>query len=71
LLPEIETRFQLKPDELKACADSSETYDILKKSSAEGNAAKVEGTPTIYLNGKKLNYGNFLPVLSGAVNSID
>lgn len=71
LLPEIQEKFQLKTDELRACADSSATYDLLKKSSAEGIAAKVEGTPTIYLNGKKLDSGHILPVLSAAINELD
>jgi protein-disulfide isomerase/uncharacterized membrane protein len=71
LLPEIQEKFQLKTDELRACADSSATYDLLKKSSAEGNAAQVNGTPTIYLNGKKLESGQVLQILTAAVNELN
>ncbi len=71
LLPEIEKKFQIKPTELSACADSSATYDTLKKSSAEGEKAKVSGTPTIYLNGKKLGYGHILQVLTAAVAELN
>lgn len=71
LLPEIQAKFQLKTDELRACADSSATYDLLKKSSAEGNTAQVSGTPTIYLNGKKLESGHILQILSAAVNELN
>lgn len=71
LLPEIERQFQVKATDLKACADSSATYELLKKSSEEGNKAQVSGTPTIYLNGKKLNYGHVFQVLSGAVNEVE
>ncbi len=71
LLPEIQEKFQLKTDDLRACADSSATYDLLKKSSAEGISAQVNGTPTIYLNGKKLESGQILQILSAAVNEIN
>lgn len=71
LLPELQEKFQLKTDELRACSESSATYDILKKSSAEGVAAQVSGTPTIYLNGKKLESGQVLQILSAAVNELN
>jgi len=71
LLPELQEKFQLKSDELRTCAESSLTYDLLKKSSAEGNAAQVSGTPTIYLNGKKLNSGHILQILTAAVNELN
>jgi protein-disulfide isomerase/uncharacterized membrane protein len=69
-LPEIEKMFQIKPEALTACADSTETYDLIKKSSTEGNNALVSGTPTIYLNGKKLGYGHIMEVLKSAVNEL-
>ncbi len=71
LLPQIEKEFQIKADQLTACADSSETYDLIKKSSEEGNKAQVSGTPTIYLNGQKLTYGHVLEVLKTAVNELN
>lgn len=71
LLPELQEKFQLKSDELRTCAESSLTYDLLKKSSAEGNAAQVSGTPTIYLNGRKLNSGHILQILTAAVNELN
>lgn len=71
LLPEIESKLQLKASELRTCGESSLTYDLLKKSSAEGVAAQVSGTPTIYLNGKKLGYGHILQVLTAAVNELN
>lgn len=71
LLPDIQTKFQIKSENLRTCADSSATYDLLKKSSAEGNSAKVSGTPTIYLNGRKLEAGQVFQVLSAAVDELD
>ena len=41
-----------------------------EKAEAEAKEAKVEGTPTIFLNGKKLEYGHFPQVLRSAVETI-
>jgi uncharacterized membrane protein/predicted DsbA family dithiol-disulfide isomerase len=68
LLAEIEKELGLEQKALGECADSAETFDILTKSSAEGTAAKVEGTPTIYVNGKKLPWGQMLEVLKEATS---
>ncbi len=63
LLPEIETAFGLNKTQMSECSDSSEIYEAIKKSSEEGKLANVEGTPTVYMNGKKLPLGNILEVL--------
>lgn len=56
--------------QLKTCATSAETYDTIKKSAAEGEAAKITGTPSIFVNGKKLEYGQFIDVLRGAIQTL-
>jgi protein-disulfide isomerase/uncharacterized membrane protein len=56
--------------QLKTCATSAETYDLIKKSADEGEAAKITGTPAIFVNGKKLEYGQFIDVLRGAISSL-
>ena len=56
--------------QLKTCATSAETYDLIKKSADEGEAAKITGTPAIFVNGKKLEYGQFIDVLRGAIGSL-
>lgn len=63
LLPEIQADLGLDSAQMSECADSSEIYDQLKKSAAEGAAAQVEGTPAVYLNGKKLPWGHQLEML--------
>lgn len=70
LLPQIEKDFQIKSHDLSSCADSNEIYEQIKKSSQEGNSALVHGTPTIYLNGKKLEYGHIMEVLKKAVEQV-
>lgn len=56
--------------QLKTCATSAETYELIKKSANEGEAAKITGTPAIFVNGKKLEYGQFIDVLRGAIGSL-
>ena len=56
--------------QLKTCATSAETYDLIRKSADEGEAAKITGTPSIFVNGKKLEYGQFIDVLRGAIGSL-
>ena len=68
LLPEIEKDLGLDKTKLGECADSAEIFEEIKRSAAEGNTAKVEGTPTVYLNGKKLPWGQILEVLKQATS---
>lgn len=56
--------------QLKTCATSVETYDIIRKTAGEGEAAKITGTPAIFVNGKKLDYGQFIDVLRAAINTL-
>lgn len=63
---EIESKFGLNVTELAQCSESAATYDLIKKSVEEGTTAKVEGTPTIYVNGRKLPWGQFLAILQAA-----
>lgn len=68
LLPQIQEKFGLDSKTMSECADSAETYDLIGRSAQEGKAAQVEGTPTIYLNGKKLPWGQIPEVLRAATS---
>ncbi len=68
LLPKIQEKFNIDTKALSECADSAETYQTIKQSAEEGGKAQVEGTPTIYLNGKKLPWGHILEVLKTATS---
>jgi protein-disulfide isomerase len=50
--------------------DSAETHDLIKAQASLGIAARVEGTPTIYVNGKKLPRGQLIPVLERVYQSL-
>lgn len=60
----------LNYDVVEKCSESVDTYETIKKMVAEAKDAKVEGTPTIFLNGKKLEYGHFPQVLRTAIETI-
>lgn len=61
---EFEKEFNLDSMVFGACVESTATYEKIKKMAEEGAKANVTGTPTIFLNGKKLQYGQFLDVLN-------
>jgi protein-disulfide isomerase/uncharacterized membrane protein len=67
LIPQLSEAFGVDTKALADCADSSETYNYINKSAQEGDRAGVEGTPTIYVNGKKLPWGHVPAVLSMAI----
>lgn len=48
---------------VKTCAGSEEAANWVKLTSKEGSDAEVTGTPTVYVNGKKLDGGANLMVL--------
>lgn len=66
LLPKIQDEFKLDQQKMSDCIDSSEIYENIKRSAQEGVNAQVEGTPTVYINGKKLPGAQYLEVLKAA-----
>lgn len=70
-LEEVSKLYGLNAAEIKTCATSAETFELIKKASQEGEAAKITGTPSIFLNGKKLDYGQYIDVLRGAIKTLE
>jgi protein-disulfide isomerase len=56
----------IEKDALSACVNDFETLNVIKAQIAEGKAAGVQGTPSIFLNGKSLEAG-FVPKIFKAV----
>ena len=69
-LLELEKKLNIDTASLTQCSEASDTYDTLFRTSEEGAKAQVQGTPTIYMNGRKLPYGQFLDVLKAAAAEI-
>ncbi|MCB0394775.1 MAG: thioredoxin domain-containing protein [Bdellovibrionales bacterium] len=60
----------LDDTKFKECINSDETMDFIKSQGKAGKDAGIQGTPTIFINGKKLEYGNTWQVLEAAYNSL-
>ncbi len=56
--------FDVNWEKLTACMDSEKTHSLITKQAQLGVNSGVKGTPTIYVNGKKLPLGQNLKVLS-------
>lgn len=69
-LLEFSQNLELNLDELKSCISSDETYEQIVSQAAEGAAAKIQGTPAIFVNGKKVQRGQFIPVLQAIQKQI-
>ncbi|WP_374030160.1 DsbA family protein [Bdellovibrio bacteriovorus] len=57
-------------EDLKTCVKSPETLELIRKMAKEGEVAKIQGTPTVFANGKWLNGGQLIPVLEGAYKTL-
>ena len=69
-IKEYSKKIGLDFEELKACMESTDVHEAILSQARLGEEAKVEGTPTIYVNGRKLPRGQLIPVLEGAHESI-
>lgn len=69
-LTDMGKTLNLDSAQIKSCATSAETYDTIRKTAAEGDLAQITGTPSIFVNGKKLEHGQFIDVLRAAVDSL-
>jgi protein-disulfide isomerase len=56
---------------VKTCAGSEEAANWVKTASKEGSDAEVTGTPTVYVNGKKLDGGANLMVLKSLYKELN
>ncbi len=68
---EIAQSLNLNYEEIEQCAVSKTAYDEIKKMADEAIAAGVQGTPAVYLNGKKVEMrADHLPIgLKAIINT--
>ncbi|MFS4460019.1 vitamin K epoxide reductase family protein [Bdellovibrio sp. HCB2-146] len=69
-LEEIATHIQAPLEDLKKCVASPEIRELVSKMAKEGENAKIQGTPTIFVNGRVLDRGQVIPVLEAAYKSL-
>ena len=53
------------------CANSSDTAILIGKMTAEAKSAQVQGTPTIFLNNRKLEGAQIFDVLKNAYGTLN
>ncbi len=70
LIKDMSSELTLPLENLQKCMDSSEIFDLVSGQGKEGGAAKIGGTPTIFVNGKLLERGQFMPVLEAVYEEL-
>ena len=68
---QISQDLQLDKQALETCMNSDATHESLQSMAQEGVDAKIQGTPTIYVNGKLLQRGQFLPILEAIYKKLN
>ena len=64
-IEELSKVVQVPVDEIKSCMGKPETKSVVTAMAAEGIQSLIQGTPSVFVNGKKLEHGQFIPVLDG------
>lgn len=62
-LNKLTSHLNLDRSQLEPCLESPDTQAAIEYQSQQGSALSIQGTPTIFANGKLLQYGQTLPVL--------
>ncbi len=57
-------------DSFTSCLESEEAMKAIEAQSAAGQKAKVDGTPAVFVNGKRLPAGHYIPVLEALYKKI-
>ncbi|MGE3973222.1 MAG: vitamin K epoxide reductase family protein [Bdellovibrionales bacterium] len=55
---------------LSQCLSSEETTNVIRAQAAQGKSAGIEGTPSIFVNGRQLPAGFFIPILEAAYKNL-
>lgn len=66
---EYYSQLNLDAAKLDECINSTETHNAILEQGKAGVAANVQGTPTVFVNGKKLSRGQLIPVLEAVYKS--
>lgn len=63
LIQKLSLESGITKDEYDTCVKSSEIHENIVQQVEEGSAAGVTGTPAVFVNGRKLEYGSIAEVL--------
>lgn len=56
---------------LKECVESTATHEAVMKQATQGKDAGVKGTPAVFVNGRLLMGGQFMPILNEAYKTLN
>jgi len=68
-LKKLSEPLKINTDELFKCMADPATIDAVRLQAKQGVAGKIQGTPTIFVDGRVLNRGQLIPVLDAAMSS--
>lgn len=71
LIPEFSNSLNVNEANLKVCLSKEETHQAIKNQAALGTKLGVEGTPAIFINGKRLNARLTVPLLEQIFTEIN
>lgn len=69
-LSDLSQHIGISVDNLQACVKDSATQESVRKMAKEGQTAQIEGTPSVFVNGKLLGAGQLIPVLDAALKTL-
>ncbi len=69
-LDDLIKNLELQPDHLKSCVQDPDMIALVKSTAKEGADAGIQGTPTIFVNGKLLSGGQSVPVLKAVYDKL-
>jgi uncharacterized membrane protein/protein-disulfide isomerase len=69
IVSDFSENLKMDASSLKTCMDASDTKQAIEAQALEGKG-RVPGTPTIFVNGKSLERGQFMPLLEEVYKSI-
>jgi protein-disulfide isomerase len=70
VIQEMAQQMGIDAGKFDECIKSEAVLNRVKANAAEGAQAKIQGTPSIFVNGKLLQRGQFLPVLEEAYKTL-
>jgi protein-disulfide isomerase/uncharacterized membrane protein len=70
VIEDLSTALKVDLAELKNCLTLDATLETISSRAKEGENAKIEGTPAIFVNGKRLQNGQFPPFLKAVYDGL-
>lgn len=69
-LKEAAGKLSISFDELQSCMNEAATHDRVVSQVQQGVSARIRGTPTVFVNSRRLERGQMIPVLQRALQHV-